>query len=661
MSLYWITPPGFIFTATQAGSVDVSVQAAGNNVEYSLISGELPLGLSVSNTGTISGFTDSVIFPTTSTFVIRAVDGDEIKDRTFKIYQEPLGGPVWNPNGFNIDGDKLSALLINDEYFDRILEADITDNDYKVTYRISSGKLPHGLRFDTSGRIYGNPKLRLEPGYVRKFYFTITASNGYLESSQDFVFKILDTDSFTVDSTALVIETGTQTTSIIDLTLEGTASLGVLQLPEFLNNSNLGLFYSDDNHYIPVTAFDPNPKLGPVLYSAIDSLPPDLVLDSKIGYIYGNVPANTSFLRDYSFRIAATKFNSNSGESVTATNTFTLGILGNNRDSIVWNTDTDLGNITEGITSELSLSASSTSVFDLEYQLYPENIMPAGLELNPSGNIVGAATTSGSFNFTVIASTSTYTGSMLQGPVYPHPFSTQTFSLNILPISEEYTSIYVAPLMTVSKRNKWETFINDDTIFLSSLLYRADDPAFGVQKDIKMYLEFGIEKVNLSDYATALNNHFYKRQLTFGPVKTATANDSKGNIVYDVVYVDIIDEIDGAKTAVEINGIIYYPGSIGNMRETLESIILPDSSTIKTDPKHLPRFMQAAGGNNYMKVVVLAYTLPGQAKKIAAKIRASKFDFQSLDFTIDRLIVQNSLDNTGTAYLIFGKNSITEN
>ena len=94
MSLYWITPPGFIFTATQAGSVDVSVQAAGNNVEYSLISGELPLGLSVSNTGTISGFTDSVIFPTTSTFVIRAVDGDEIKDRTFKIYQEPLEGPV---------------------------------------------------------------------------------------------------------------------------------------------------------------------------------------------------------------------------------------------------------------------------------------------------------------------------------------------------------------------------------------------------------------------------------------------------------------------------------------------------------------------------------------------------------------------------------------
>jgi len=84
MSLYWITPPGFIFTATQAGSVDVSVQAAGDNVEYSLISGELPLGLSVSNTGTISGFTDSVIFPTTSTFVIRAVDGDEIKDRTLR-------------------------------------------------------------------------------------------------------------------------------------------------------------------------------------------------------------------------------------------------------------------------------------------------------------------------------------------------------------------------------------------------------------------------------------------------------------------------------------------------------------------------------------------------------------------------------------------------
>lgn len=658
MSLSWNTPAGLLFTATQAETVNLSVSASGNNVTYKVISGNLPAGLILSSTGTITGNTVSVVFPTTSTFVVRATDNNNsIKDRTFKIYQEPLHKPTWHSTGFDEEGANLTTLLINREHVDRALHADLTDNSFKISYKITAGRLPHGLKLDKAGRIYGNPKLLLDPGYVREFPITLSASDGYLESTQSFVLRVLDTDSFTVDSTALVI--GTDTNSLIDLSLEGTASLGLLQLPEFLSGSNLGQVYADNNHYIPVTAFDPNPKLGPIIYNAVDELPPNLELDPKVGYLYGNIPAQNNFLHRYSFRINATKYNSVTSECVTATNTFTLGIIGNNRQAISWNTDAGLGTITEGITSELSISATTTDAFPLIYQVYPGSDLPAGLELMPSGNIVGSASTGGAFTFTLLASTGTYTSQMLTSSVLPTAFSTQTFNLNVIPVSEEYTSIYVQPMLSPSKQNKWETFINNESIFLPSLIYRADDPAFGIQSTLKMFLEFGIEKVNIEDYATVLHHHFYKRLLTFGTVKSAVAKDASGTHLYDVIYVDVIDEIDGAKSAVTINGQVYYPGSIGNMRDALAAITLADQSVIKIDDKYLPRFMQVATGGNYMKVAILCYTLPGQASKILGRIRASDFEFRSLDFTVDRLTVQNSLNTDGPTYLVFNNSSIT--
>ena len=97
------------------------------------------------------------------------------------------------------------------------------------------------------------------------------------------------------------------------------------------------------------------------------------------------------------------------------------------------------------------------------------------------------------------------------------------------------------------------------------------------------------------------------------------------------------------------------------IRNSLESIMLDSGQEIAVDGQHLPKFMRTVNGDQpygYFKAAVLCYTLPGQSHKILNRIAASKFNFDNLDFFVDRLVVQNSLDNTGTAYIAFNTQPI---
>jgi hypothetical protein len=195
-------------------------------------------------------------------------------------------------------------------------------------------------------------------------------------------------------------------------------------------------------------------------------------------------------------------------------------------------------------------------------------------------------------------------------------------------------------------------------------LYRNDDPNFGVQKDLKMVLEFGIQSLNLKDFIPSLWENFNRRRLAFGAVKAAKATDQYGNYLYDVVYIDVVDNIAGVKPVLYRNDKIYYPASVDNMRTQLSSIILPNFTYISVDQYHLPKFMQTpqVGSylpTNYITVIPLCYVQPGQSAGIISRIKSSKFDFKLFDFEIDRLIVQNSLDNTTDKYIIFSRTTLT--
>lgn len=446
-------------------------------------------------------------------------------------------------------------------------------------------------------------------------------------------------------------------TSIIDYTV----------LPQFIKNSNLYDVRANNNVDIDVSAYDPAPLEGNVTYTIttttnlLTHLPEYLQLDANKGRIYGYVPYQPAYAKNYSLTINAIK--NYKGNVVTATNTFSLIVKGEIESTIEWVTPEDLGNFEVGQISTLFVEAKQlNSNYSIKYQI-TSGSLPPGLTLQRDGTITGIINygKTGVYHFNVEAS-----------DVYGLSSISRTFTLTAYVNStKKYTKIYLKPFMSLDLRQSYQDFINNEFTFPPNLLYRYFDPNFGIQTDIKLYLEFGIENVDLSLFREALNENFYKKRFCFGDPKIAIAKDTDGNIIYEVVYLELYDDqTNGLKKSVSpvfynenTTNYIFYPSSIDNMRTQLEKLVLPDFTFIGINEDFSPRFMQTAQNEDYrilgyLGVVPLCYVLPGNGSKIISRIKISKFDFKMLDFEADRLIVEGINNGEPKQYLRFSREHI---
>jgi hypothetical protein len=358
--------------------------------------------------------------------------------------------------------------------------------------------------------------------------------------------------------------------------------------------------------------------------------------------------------------INAVKENKTTHELFTATNTFTLALRGEVESYIEWVSDSDLGSIDTGVTSEISVSAQQLKTnYDVKY-VQTGGTIPQGLTLQRDGSLSG---------FVEYGHTGTYTFTVLATDVYELGAIEKEFKLTVTEYNQrEYTSIYVKPFLAQAKRDSYREFISNEFTFDPNLMYRYFDPNFGVQNDIKLILHYGIEKVNLDEYATALWENFYRKRLYFGDVKVAVAHNSAGDAVYEIVYVEVVDDmVNNDNLSINrlyyTNNDIFYPGSIDNMRKQLGLIVLPDDNYVDINEYTLPMFMRTPQAGDYkppgyLRVIPLCYALPGQGSRIVSRIKISGFDFKLLDFEIDRIIVQNSLDNSSAKYLIMERQAL---
>ena len=420
----------------------------------------------------------------------------------------------------------------------------------------------------------------------------------------------------------------------------------------YRGHPSLGTIYSSstaNTYFIPVTVYDPQPYTGPVTYSLIaGSLPDYLTLDSTTGYIWGTLTNITSYETFYFPVIEATKHYPIS--TYTTSSVFTLTVRNYDPSSIEWVTDS-LETITAGDISELSITAKvSNSTGTIQYS---GSITPpySGLTLQSDGTITGVAINPGVLTIGAVA-TELSSGASID----------KNFFLQVVSTTTHYTNIFLKPLLNLDQRDYYQSFITNSTIFNPDFIYRPFDPNFGVQPYVNMVLEYGIQELNLDQYVLSLQENFYKRRFTFGDVKYSTATIA-GNTVgefnaqYEAVYVEIVDNINGSSLEIHSDYNIYYPASIDNMRKRLSSI------NIKNDL--LPRFMQTYQKGelyppNYLPVLIICYALPGQGRIIVNRIKQSGFDFKRIDFEIDRIYVQNTLDYPSTKYLLLPKNNISQ-
>jgi len=120
------------------------------------------------------------------------------------------------------------------------------------------------------------------------------------------------------------------------------------------------------------------------------------------------------------------------------------------------------------------------------------------------------------------------------------------------PDEKLYSNIYVQPFMKETKRRQYIDFINNGEIFNPDYIYRPNDPNFGLQRKLKMLLYSGIETKAVQEYVAAAAKNHTRKKLKFGEVKTAIAKTpGTNNIVYEVVYVEMIDPYESSKGEVK--------------------------------------------------------------------------------------------------------------
>lgn len=397
------------------------------------------------------------------------------------------------------------------------------------------------------------------------------------------------------------------------------------------------------------------------------ALPSGLSLEPDTGWITGQLPSQTINEVVYTFEVSV--FKDLYPEYVTS-RLYNLTVLGDLYNRIDWITPVDLGTIQNGDISDLMVQALSTRDKPLFYRLEPNTYkrLPQGLLLTSSGLITGrvsfemfgldGGTTTIDNNATEFDNFYTFT---VEAADYDRTIaSSRTFTLRVIRRNvSPYEDLYLRAMLSQEQRTRFLEIITDRRVFPINLIYRNEDPFFGLAKDIRTLFLPGVVASKLSEYADAvLNNHFNKR-IGFGEIKTARALDENFQPKYEVVYIELKDDnttADGLWPAQEIDlsgiidtpyydlmGNIYttaYPNAFDNMQtEVLNSIgyenkgALPDWMTSRQENGRVLGFKRA---------VVLAYTVVGGSKTIAYRLTQNGFNFNQLDFTVDRYQVDNS-------------------
>ena len=706
----WSTPVGFLGTITERQFSYIELAASGNPT-FSIISGSLPDGLKITSTGTIVGTAFSVGEIIRSTFVVRASTDIGVTDRTFIIDTQGPTDPEWiTPAGYLPLGQGGQSYVINRQVVDYKLNAlyDKLPQGQQLRYFIAdqSGELPPGITLTTDGRIVGQLKdtlgldyqgsaiggydderfdaypydhvilsggipVQQRPKYLAKIYqFYVTVTDGVASSTRLFKIKVEDPTSLRVDTTLIDVDTSLYS-----------ADSSYLITPQWLSPANLGMVRANNNQVIQLNTYDPYPNTGPTMYDWNTPVlnqdgspsvhPTNFSLTSSTGVLYATLPYQPAYSKTYNFTVRLVKTDAESQAVSSRDKTFTLTIRGDVLNTIEFVTDENLGILSPGYQSELSVVAKhTTESIAMQYNLIAGKL-PSGLTLGTDGTIDGKIDYNSQTYFDFILDNgqttidASYYFTVQASDVYQLGATDKEFYITVIEYDKtKYTKLYVSPLLAENKRELYYSFINDPFIFDRSLIYRINDAAFGIQPTIKLVIEHGIERIKLNDYIDNMRNYFYKKNFYFGDVKVARGEDASGNYVYDLVYVDIIDPIYNTQGSVTVGEQLVYPNSVNNFRAMLETIKI-QGTVIKVDEFLMPKFMRTVQDNTgsplgFVLAAPLCYATPGNGITISKRIAASEFDFKVINFDIDRLIVENNLSSVGNKYLMFPKQNIQD-
>jgi hypothetical protein len=650
MAITWITPAGSLGTIPelQTYSLNLETYSPGTTVSYTLTTGSLPSGLELETNGYISGNTLNVLGSITSNFTVRATDTTGVvNDRGFSLTVASTIQPNITPSS-----GELPLTITGNRYRQTFTLVD-TSNLADTEFTLANGTLPSNLELAANGNLRGV----VTPITSNTTYsFTVLADDGAKIDAKDYTLNVINRKSLGADSTYYSADN----VSII------TADTGLRYTPFFTTPAgSLGNVTQGSEYYekIDATDFD-NDSLTYFITSG--SLPAGLTIQANTGYITGSIPVGNVLTVTSTFGVQARK--TLYPDYLSNTVVYSITVTGQTTDTISWVTASNLGTIYNGEISEFYVEAEQTNGSQLNYSLVGNGLggLPVGLTLLPDGVIAGRVSfdipsSPTTYTFTIRASNSNGTA------ILDKEFTIQVAERN----SRPYENLYIQLLPDRAGRDIYNTLISNTDVFPNSYIYRYWDPWFGRNLLRRVLFLTGLNPDTDAEYINAITlNHYWKR-LGFGSLRTAIAKDDNFNTIYEVVYVELIDDRlnpsgFGPNLAESVptnsqNVSTIYPNSFPNMIQRLTDNIGYQDRGI------LPRWMTSRQDDGtvlgFTRALVLAYVNPGRSAEVAYRVSQVIEDFNLIDFTIDRYEWDNILSNNfiKTDELVSGTGNITAN
>ena len=420
-------------------------------------------------------------------------------------------------------------------------------------------------------------------------------------------------------------------------------------------------------------------------------------------------------IKDNRFQVPADGIYWDRGVSTTA-KTFSIDIIGEIESAIEWLTDNDLGTIPPNIASDKQLIADTKLYGGRTIYELVGGQLPPGLALISNGFIQGKVKQFADVNGPGLTrfyervdsaeDSSTRSRSFAESfdngdTSFDREFSFDVKAKDAINVAENirtftltvatktnltFANLYAKAFQAKDKRLAWYNFITDSNIFRENEIYRYGDLNFGIQSEVKMLVYAGIESRDAEVFVQAMSRNHYRKQVRFGQVKSAVAKDPVTQVpIYEVVYVEIVDEFEtvakksipntvqlpnntNSKVLISYDSISVdsdipfvsdrdhqrvFPNSYKNMRKRIKGVGTRDR-------EFLPLWMRSIQPNTFaepgwVKSLVLCHLKPGYSTNVLTRIKNSSFDFKTLDFTIDRYIIDVIGGEFQDKYLAFAQ------
>ena len=738
----WKTTAGKIAIINEQAFYSYQLEAEDTDsttLTYSKVAGTLPPGIELTTAGVLQGVPSEVATRSLYNFVVRVSDGTNIADRTFSLQVTGADAPVIETPAGQLDlsdSTKPTYKWVLDgsyiEYQIEALDAD-TAAGQTLVYDISGGALPPGVTMNTAGFISGTVLLADDERYGAiggyddstvgyafddspfdptvystsrsvNYEFTVRVTDGTTSVEQINSIFVFTADFWRVDNNRISVDQNVYDGFPLVM------SLSANRRPVFLTASNLGTFRHDNQCVIKIDVVDFDPLQASLEYSIVGgALPTGLSIDLTTGEIYGALPTQAAVESEYSFTVRANR-TPLAGVTVFTDKTFTMTVIGNIDVGIAFLTSADLGTITPGISSLFSIAAEAAEANRVLTYNITKGALPPGLSLSSQGNIIGQVDLT---EFKILDDSATsfdYSFTVNVSDQYQSAAANKEFSITVtLPYSVEYGNMSAQGLLSnrvnsTSDADLFYSLAQDPNINNDDVIFRSEDPAFGVRQSADMLLIAGLEHQTLTTLQQVMEQNHEPKTLYFGDVKTAVARQN-GVIKYEVVYIEMVDNLvnnegisisksitlrtdirrpllgpvadvtrittdnyddytvttdGGLSFSISGSKIRYahpmsadlgtfeklFPNAIDNMRSVMKNLG-------QKEFVHLPLWMRTVQDGlgvplGYKPAIVLAYCKPGQSALVRRRILDKEIDFKKIFFRIDRYVVNASRVDTGT-------------